>query len=369
MAARRWSVGERHMYARVAVRERGSPMSATPTRRSNRSVARAVAVALVTVAAALATTVAAAQTPSAFEAPVAYATGGRDVVFPNSGGPVWIRTADVNGDGRSDLLAANWCASASDCTTSNVGVLLNAGNGAFAPVVTYDTGGYHAFSVSAADMNNDGIPDLVVANGCGALLADPQFVCPDGSAGVLLGNGDGTFQAVRNFPSGGSLSELVVIDLNDDGRQDVVVSNCVSAGQQCPNGNGNVGILLGNGDGTLQPVQVYESGGLAANFVAVADVDGDGQPDVLVSNQRVCDKCRGSLGVLLARGDGTLLPVQTYETGLFSPGFIVTADFNGDQETDVALTQNVGGGGQLAVLLNAGGGTFQAATAYETGGL
>jgi hypothetical protein len=93
------------------------------------------------------------------------------------------------------------------------------------------------------------------------------------------------------------------------------------------------------------------------------------RPVRLVSNQRACDNCRGSLGVLLARGDGTFQPVQTYETGLFYPGFIVTADFNGDRETDVALTQNVGGGGQLAVLLNGGDGAFPAATVYETGGL
>jgi hypothetical protein len=345
-------------------------MSGTRSHRSNSSAACAVAVAvtLVTVSAALSTPDAAAQTPSAFHAPVAYGTGGRDAVFPNTGGPVWIHTADVNGDSQSDILVANWCVSARNCTTSNVGVLLNAGNGTFAPVVTYDTGGYHAFLVSVADMNGDGIPDLVVANGCGALLSDPQPVCPDGSAGVLLGNGDGTFRSVRNFPSGGSLSQLVVADLNHDGRQDVVVSNCVAAGQLCPHGVGNVGILLGNGDGTLRPVQLYESGGLAANFVLVADVNGDSQADVLVSNQRVCDNCRGSLGVLLARGDGTFQTVQTYDTGMFYPGFIVTADFNGDQETDVALTQNVGGGGEVAVLLNGGDGTFQTTAVYETGG-
>jgi hypothetical protein len=108
---------------------------------------------------------------------------------------------------------------------------------------------------------------------------------------------------------------------------------------------------------------------LAANFVLVADVNGDSQPDVLVSNQRVCDNCRGSLGVLLAHGDGTFQAVQTYDTGMFYPGFMVTADFNGDQEADVVLTQNAGGGGEAAVLLNSGDGTFPTATVYETGGL
>ena len=282
--------------------------------------------------------------------------------------PVWIATADVDDDRLPDLLVANWCTSNSDCTTSSLGVRLNAGDGTFAPVVTYDTGGYHAFSVSVAEMNGDGAADLVVANGCGALLSAPQVVCPDGSAGVLLGNGDGTFRPVRNFPSGGSLSALVVADLNHDGRPDVVVSNCVAAGQQCPNGSGNVGILLGNDDGTLQPVQLYASGGLAANFVLVTDVNGDNQPDVLVSNQRACDNCRGTLGALLGHGDGTFAPVQVYDTGMFFPGFMVTADFNGDQKADVALTQNTGGGGEVAVLLNRGDGTFPTTVVYETGG-
>jgi FG-GAP-like repeat len=77
--------------------------------------------------------------------------------------------ADVNGDGELDLLVANWCASSRQCTEGNVGVLLNRGDGTFPPVVTYRSGGLHAFSVSAADMNGDGIPDLVVANGCGGL--------------------------------------------------------------------------------------------------------------------------------------------------------------------------------------------------------
>lgn len=150
-------------------------MPRTPSHHSNISAASdAGAAALVTVLAALATPDAAAQTSSAFLPPVIYGTGGLDTIFPNTGGPVWILAADVNGDGRSDLLVANWCVSFSACTTSSVGVLLNAGNGTFKPVVTYDTGWYHAFSVSVADMNGDGIADLVVANGCGALFSSPQ---------------------------------------------------------------------------------------------------------------------------------------------------------------------------------------------------
>jgi hypothetical protein len=120
-------------------------------------------VAVLQVVVALATVGAVALAPPTFMSAVNYRTGGLDVIFPDSGGPVWMVAADVNGDGELDLLVANWCASSRQCTEGNVGVLLNRGDGTFQSVVTYRSGGLHAFSVSAADMNGDGIPDLVVA--------------------------------------------------------------------------------------------------------------------------------------------------------------------------------------------------------------
>jgi FG-GAP-like repeat len=342
-------------------------MTRTPADRFHAFGAPAV-VAVFQVVVALATVGAVALAPPTFMSAVNYRTGGLDVIFPDSGGPVWMVAADVNGDGELDLLVANWCASSRQCTEGNVGVLLNRGDGTFPPVVTYRSGGLHAFSVSAADMNGDGIPDLVVANGCGGLWSLPLPACPDGSLGMLLGNGDGTFQAVQSFPSGGSLTAMVIADVNNDGRLDVVGSNCAPSGQLCPFGNGTVGVLLGNGDGSVQPVQIYESGGLAATFVAVADVDGDHHLDVLVSNQRICDNCRGNVGVLRGRGNGTFESAQTYATDIFAPAFLVAADLNGDQTPDLVLTENVGGGGQLAVLLNRGDGAFHAAVVYSTGG-
>jgi len=302
----------------------------------------------------------AASTP-VFLPAVTYSTGGQNAIFPNSGGPAWMVTADVNGDGKSDILVANWCVSSKECTSSSVGVLLNKGDGTFQPVVTYDTGGHHAFSVSVADVNHDGKPDLVVAIGC----ADIFDQCTDGSVGVLLGNGDGTFQAVHNYPSGGTTTAIAIADLNNDGKLDVVVSDCAPSGQLCPFGNGIVGVLLGNGDGSFQPVQIYDSGGFTAIFVTVADVNGDHKPDLLVPNQSTCDNCHGNLGVLLGRGDGTFQTVQTYDAGIFYPAFMVAADLNGDKNPDLVLT----GGSQLAVLINRGDGTFQSAAVYSTDGL
>jgi hypothetical protein len=87
---------------------------------------------------------------------VAYDSGG--------GGARSVAVADVNGDGKPDLVVANNCASGGDCTKGTVGVLLGNGNGTFRPTVNYSSGGNDLPSVAVADVNGDGKPDLVVSN-------------------------------------------------------------------------------------------------------------------------------------------------------------------------------------------------------------
>src|SRR5580692_6570939 len=109
----------------------------------------------------------------------------------------------------------------------------------FAPVVNYDSGGFGAYSVVIADVNQDGKPDLVVANGGGSTN------CPSGCVGVVLGNGNGTFKNAITYSSGGSNAvSVAVADVNDDGKPDVVVLNFCAAIASCA--HGSVGILLGN---------------------------------------------------------------------------------------------------------------------------
>jgi len=120
--------------------------------------------------------------------------------------------------------------------------------------VTYDSGGYDAYSVVVADVNGDGKSDLVVANECNNV-----YGCPNGSVGVLLGNGDGTFQTAVPYDSGGSTSRSVAVgDVNGDGKPDLVVANQCVISSNCM--NGLVGVLLGNGDGTFQAAVTYGSG-------------------------------------------------------------------------------------------------------------
>jgi len=112
-----------------------------------------------------------------------------------------VAVADLNGDGKADIVVAN-CGSGNTCSTSpgSVGVLLGNGDGIFRTAVLYSTGGYGAASVAIADVNGDGKPDAVVPQCYG-----PTFGCiTTGQLGVLLGNGDGTLQAAVTYSLGGN---------------------------------------------------------------------------------------------------------------------------------------------------------------------
>jgi hypothetical protein len=119
--------------------------------------------------------------------------------------------------------------------------------------------------------------------------------------GVLLGNGDGTFQTAVAYPAGAQAQSVAVTDVNGDGKPDIVVSGLdPSCDGFC---DGLVNVLLGNGDGTFQTAVSYSSGGDRPASVAVADVNGDGKPDVVVANDCALP-CRdlpsaGSVGVLI----------------------------------------------------------------------
>src|SRR5271170_1292009 len=109
---------------------------------------------------------------------------------------------------------------------------------------TYSSGGVYAVSIAVGDFNGDGIADLAVANQC------PQSSCNSGSVSVLLGNGDGTFQAAQSFSTGGYEAYAVAVsDVNNDGNADLIVANGCQSVKQCA--NGTVGVLLGNGNGTF----------------------------------------------------------------------------------------------------------------------
>ena len=291
-----------------------------------------------------------------FATAIAYKTGGN--------GANAIAIADVNGDGKPDLVVMNWCAYSS-CTVpgNNIGVLLGKGDGTFQTAVVYASGGLYADSVVVADVNGDGKPDLVVAN-CGA-GNNTHCVGASGNVGVLLGNGDGTFQPVVNYALGGyGSTSVAVADLRGDGKLDLVVAGDCAVG-------GCVGVLLGNGDGTFKPVVTYNSGGISALAVAAGDVNGDSKPDLVVANQCVDSTCTSSnVGVLLGNGDGTFQAVVNYGSGGLFSDSVAIADVNGDHKPDLIVANSFGspaGLGNVGVLLGNGDGTFQTAVPYASG--
>jgi len=341
-----------------------------------------------------------------FEPAQAYLTAGT-----GAAGTRAMVVVDVNGDGKPDLVVANVCTNVNNCD-GNISVLLGNGDGTFQSAKATDAG-FAGGSIAVADLNGDGKPDLVVSSGescspnpCGPLvnvlfgngdgtfregtkydagqelislvLADVNqdgkldivvatgpLSTPSNAVGVLLGNGDGTFQPVQNYDSGALgnyLTSLAVADVNGDGKLDLVVAIY----------SGNVGVLLGNGDGTFQPVQTYNSGSTGSSSIAIADVNGDGKPDVLVTNYYVNNGCTTSpVGVLLGNGDGTFQSVQNFCTGALGAQSIAVADVNGDGNLDLLVAHNCPNycyNSVLSVMLGNGDGTFKAAQRYSSGG-
>jgi hypothetical protein len=264
-----------------------------------------------------------------------------------------IVVADVNGDGKPDLLIANLVAN-NNTNYSAVNVLLGNGDGTFQIAVPYNSGGNTSTSVAVADVNGDGKPDLLVANLCVS-----SNDCTSGSVGVLLGNGDGTFQTAVPYSSGGyGAYSVAVADVNGDGKPDLLVANlCTTGDDGCTNTNGVLGVLIGNGDGTFQTPLRYYAGGLWSYSVAVADVNGDGKPDLIVADWCADSTCANGLaGVLLGNGDGTFQTVVTYNSGGQETQSVAVADVNGDGKPDLLVANfcanSTCSNGTAGVLIN-----------------
>lgn len=305
-----------------------------------------------------------------FLAPVTYSSGGE---FNTS-----VALGDVNGDGKLDIVAANFCVP--NCEAAQVGgfeVLLGNGDGTFQTGQVYSLASGQGASIALADLNGDGKLDVVIS-------ISPSVGCfaegGGGSVGVFLGNGDGTFRPEKTYQSGGlCTSKLIVADVNRDGKSDVIVAGACGSNQSyCSESiDGIISVLRGNGDGSFQAAQTYDSGGVFPRDMTVADVNSDGKLDLLVANggSEQQGAGNGNVAALLGNGDGTFQPVEIFNT--FSPyagelASLAVADLNGDGKPDVAETtcfyftcaQNTG---ELVVQLGNGDGTFQAPQVYSTG--
>jgi hypothetical protein len=97
----------------------------------------------------------------------------------------------------------------------------------------------------------------------------------------LIGNGNGTFKPVVNYAAANSPFDVTAVDINGDGKLDIVVSNWGTP--NAATNDGAVTVLLGKGNGTFRPAKTFPSGGAEAPSVAVADVNKDGRPDIVLA--------------------------------------------------------------------------------------
>src|SRR5439155_1511164 len=277
--------------------------------------------------------------------------------YPTGISPRWVAVADINSDGKDDLVVANFCADPATCAqmgSSSISVLLGNGDGTFGNHVDYLTA-VGSTSLVIADLNNDGKKDVAVTNICS------DSSCIASSVSILVGRGDGTFVPHVDYATGPGALSIAVGDVNGDGHLDLVTADEFEA----------VSVLLGNGDGTFQghvdyPTSICNPAAActAPEAVVIADFNGDHKPDLATANYYGFN-----FSVFLGNGDGTFQP-HSDQGELSNPSAIAAADLNGDGNLDIVtddINNNIADA--IAIFFGNGDGTFQPKVGYRTGGI
>lgn len=311
---------------------------------------------------------------------------GTNLSFDTAQGPYAVAVGDFNADGRPDVVVSN----ASNGSGASVSVLLASGDGTyrtFLPHVDYATGSQPQ-SIAVADVNRDGKPDLVtgnwgsgtvsvlLGNGDGTFGSHADFAAGANPAGlsvadlngdskvdlvvtnyfsstvsVLLGNGDGTFASPVGYPTGVYPVGVVAVNVGaGSSLPDLVVAN---------SGSNTVSVLPDSGTGSFGTRVDYPTAGQPVAVAAAQFRSGT----TSVLDLAVACSSSGDVSVLLGNGDGTFGARTDYPAGV-QPISVTTGDFNGDGVRDLAVDDGLAAG---YVLLANGDGSFASPVTLETG--
>ncbi len=247
--------------------------------------------------------------------------------------PYSIVVGDFDKDGNTDLVTANK-------SSQTVSLLLGNGDGTFKSASNFSTVGFNGLSpssVAVADFNKDGKLDLVTANSISNNIS------------LLLGKGDGSFQAAVNFAleSASAPISIAVGDFNKDGKSDIVTVN---------NASQNISVLLGNGSGGFGTAKNFKVPSRPSS-VTVSDFNGDGKSDLAVTSSYF-----NNVSILLGNGDGTFNSATQFDVGT-NPNSVVVGDFNKDNKLDLAVANS--DSNNVSILLGNGTGGFGIATNFD----
>ena len=269
---------------------------------------------------------------SQFKKPVLYQVGSQ---------PYGAAVADFNHDGKLDLAIP-------DVSPGAISILLGKSNGTFRPSQQYATT-TDTSALAVGDFNEDGNLDIAVT----------EYGFGGGALEIFLGQGDGKFtQGEVVFP-GNLPYGLTVADFNGDGHLDIATAN---------NGDNQVAVMFGNGNGRFRSPVVYDVP--LPERVHAVDLNHDGRPDLIVL--AYCGKSgqcgTGAVAVLLNKGHGRFGGARYFDVRGVGPEGIADADLNHDGKVDLVVTNNnFLSSSVVSVLLGKGDGTFKRAVTYPVG--
>ncbi len=255
-----------------------------------------------------------------------------------------VVSADFNGDGFADVIALSTVRPPVSNNPSNIKAYLTTAAGVFAaPVSSAD--GIDPLYLAAADLNGDGLLDVVSAS------------FDDGALNVFFNNkgSPGTFNPAVSLNSPGA-SQVAIADMNGDGLPDLVSADF------------NVSLFVQTSAGTFAPPISLYSGG--ANWVALGDLNGDGAPDVaLVDNVGVKVLMHTGAASATTYAAPVTVFTQTANLNLIGANIVAIADVNGDGLNDLLITDPGPTGGQSPAVYvlpqdPANHGSFPASVSY-----